>query len=235
LIRVLIVDDEQTARERLQRLLAAFPNIEIVGEAGDGPDALAAIRSLQPDAVFLDIEMPGCSGTEVASSLPEPAPRIVFCTAWEKYAPEAFDLRAVDYLLKPVSRERLAESVRRLTEPPPPRPALPWPRRFLARDGDRYVVIPAAETICFTSSGGLTRLCTRQREYVLDPSLNDLEVRLDPALYFRLSRNAIVRLDEIRELHPMPGGAGEALLRDGRTLEVTRRRLQNLLEKLGKL
>ena len=113
-MRVMVIDDEEPARDRLSRLLSSFDDLEVVGEAGDGHQALEGISKFQPDVVFLDIEMPGLGGMEVAASLPVPRPRIIFCTAYDEYALEAFDQYAVDYLLKPVRRARLASTIERL-------------------------------------------------------------------------------------------------------------------------
>jgi two-component system LytT family response regulator len=225
--RILIVDDEQPARDRLRRLLEAIPATEVCGEAADGPSALQQVKALRPDVVLLDIEMPGCSGTEVAASLPEPRPRVVFCTAFDRYAVEAFDLNAVDYLLKPVSRDRLEAALRKAAPPP-----LLHAQRLLARAGERYVVIPVPDIVAFLSEEGLTRLFTRDKDYWMDPTLNDLEARLDPAHFFRISRSALVRIDEVKEVAPMPGGSGEVALKNGRRLEVSRRRFRDLLDRL---
>ncbi len=208
--RVLIVDDERPARERLQRLLGGLEGVSVCGEAGDGVAAIEQIRELRPDVVLLDVEMPGCRGTEVAASLPEPRPYIIFCTAYDHYAVEAFELRAVDYLLKPVTRSRLEQALAKTREAAP---KLPAPQRFLARAGERYVVIPVADIVAFLSESGLTKLCTRDREYWMDPTLNDLEARLDAAHFFRISRAALVRLDEIKEVAPLPGGSGQVTLK----------------------
>ena len=118
MVRALLVDDEQPARERLRRLLAAFDDLEVVGEAEDGEQAIEQILELKPDLVFLDIQMPGCSGMEVAASMPSPRPKIVFCTAFEEYAVDAFELHAVDYLLKPINRARLARALQRVRDLP---------------------------------------------------------------------------------------------------------------------
>ena len=146
--RVLLIDDEEPARDRLRRLLAPFADLEVVGEAGDGEEAIERILELQPDLVFLDIQMPGCSGLEVAASLPSPRPRIVFCTAYDQYAVDAFELHAVDYLLKPVSRARLEKALEKAREPSGGGSEVSldkagqargaYPTRFLAKRGSRY-------------------------------------------------------------------------------------------------
>ena len=116
MIRALVVDDEPAARERLSQLLAPYDDVEVVGEAADGEQAVERIRELKPDLVLLDIQMPGCSGIEVAASLPAPRPKIVFCTAYDEYAVDAFELHAVDYLLKPVNRARLEKTLQRVRD-----------------------------------------------------------------------------------------------------------------------
>jgi DNA-binding LytR/AlgR family response regulator len=170
----------------------------------------------------------------VASSLPAGRPRVVFCTAYEQYGPEAFDLRAVDYLLKPVTRSRLEETCRRLLEAPANPGAWPRVERLLARAGDRYVAVPLREVACFLADGKLTRLCGG-RELLLEASLNELEARLGEQEFFRISRAALVRLDLVTEVRPLPGGTAAVALRDGRTLEVSRRRVPALLERLGRI
>ncbi|MBI4892510.1 MAG: response regulator [Acidobacteria bacterium] len=227
--RILLVDDEQPARARLRRLLESMDGVEICGEAADGPAALEQVRNLKPNVVLLDIEMPGCSGTEVAASLPEPRPRIIFCTAFDHYAVEAFELNAADYVLKPVSRARLEAALRKAA--PAPQTAA-HAQRLLARAGERYVVIPVAEITLFLSEQGLTHLYTNDRDYWMEPTLNDLETRLDPAQFFRISRSALIRMDEVKDVAPMPGGSGEVTLKAGRRLEVSRRRFRDLLERL---
>jgi two-component system LytT family response regulator len=243
MIRALVVDDEQPARERLGRLLSAFDDVEIVDEAEDGEGAMERIARLRPDVVFLDIQMPGCSGMEVVASLPAPRPRIVFCTAYDAYAVDAFELHAVDYLLKPVTLARLEKAVLRLREPgagPEIDESLAragrepgtQPSRFLAKRGNRYHVVQAAEVLCFMSEGSLTKLRTAADHYWMEPTLNDLESRLDPARFFRVSRSAIVNLDALREVVPLGSGLAEVALGDGSRLEVSRRRLKELMERL---
>jgi two-component system, LytTR family, response regulator len=239
-IRALIVDDEAPARERLKLLLGEAPDVEIVGEAGDGEQAAARIASLAPAVVFLDIQMPGCSGLEVAASLPATGPRVVFCTAFDRFAVDAFELNAVDYLLKPVTRARLAKALDRVRRGEVPADAVARAvqatkpvTRFLARKGASYRVVHARDVLCFVSEGGLTKLQTPDGHYWLPPTLNDLEGRLDPRQFFRISRAAIVNLDAVREVIPAPGGQGEAALRDGTRVEISRRRFRELTERLG--
>ena len=199
MMRALIVDDEAPARARLRLLLDEMDGVEVAGEAEDGESALAQIEALKPDVVFLDIQMPGCSGLEVAASLRSPRPPIVFCTAFDQYAVDAFEVSAVDYLLKPVNRARLAkavEKVRRGTVSDEPLDRLARratsPMRFLARAGAAYRVVNGRDVVCFVSENGLTRVHAAGQAYELPPTLNELEARLDPRQFFRISRAAIV-------------------------------------------
>jgi len=238
-MRALLVDDEPAARERLRRILSGFDDLEIVGEAEDGEEAIERIAELNPDLVFLDIQMPGCSGMEVAASLKSPRPQIVFCTAFDEYAVDAFELHAVDYLLKPVSRARLAKAIERArggTDDKIDRVAETsgsWPARFLARRRTSYCVVPTSDVLFFASDGGQTRLQTAEQHYWMQPTLSELEQRLDPQRFFRISRAAIVRMDAVREVLPQAGGHGEVLLANDIRLEISRRRFKELLERLG--
>jgi two-component system LytT family response regulator len=239
-IRALVVDDEAPARDRLRLLLSEQAGVEVVGEAEDGQRAAEQIAVLAPTVVFLDIQMPGCNGLEVAASLPAAGPQVIFCTAYDRYAVDAFELHAVDYLLKPVTRARLDKAVERIRRgglaPDGAGRALRATRpatRFLARKAGSYHVIHARDVLCFQSDAGLTKLLTAQGHYWLPPTLNDLESRLDPRQFFRVSRAAIVNLDAIRELVPAAGGQGEVALRDGTRVEISRRRFRDLTERLS--
>jgi len=241
-MRVMLVDDEHLARERLARLLSSHADIEIVGEAQDGEQAAERILELQPELVFLDIQMPGCSGMELAASLPAPRPRIIFCTAFDEYAVEAFELHAVDYLLKPVTRARLAQAIERVRAPSPRADDTNieaassaggnYPTRFLAKRASRFCVIPQEQVLYFSAEGGVTRLQTGKRHYWMQPTLAELEQRLDPARHFRVSRSTIVHLDAICEVVPQDGGQGEIRLSDDSRLEVSRRRFKELISRL---
>ena len=241
-MRVLIVDDEQLARERLRLLLGAFDDLEVVGEAEDGEQAIERIGECKPDLVLLDIQMPGCSGIEVASSLPSPRPKIIFCTAFEQYAVSAFQLCAVDYLLKPVTHARLDRAIdtaRKLTAAEVDtnvdkviRSPQMAPARFLGRRGSTFRVIRQRDVVYWGSDGGLTKLYTIGESYIMEPTLNEFERRLDPSVFCRISRTVIVNLDYVSEVNMLVGGYGEVLLKSGPRLEVSRRRLRALMAKL---
>jgi two-component system LytT family response regulator len=241
-MRVLIADDEAPARARLRQMLAAHADAEIVAEAETGVQAMELIAEHKPDLILLDIQMPGCSGIDVAACLPAPRPHVVFCTAFDQHAVDAFELHAVDYLLKPISRARLAQSldrVRALSTPAPDAPldrisrARPsGPARFLVRNAAHYLVVGEAKVFYFASEDGLTKLVTETAQYWMDPTLNDLEQRLDPARFFRISRAALINLNAASEVFPLPGGSAEIQLKNGHRLEVSRRRFRELLEAL---
>jgi len=240
MMRALLVDDEEPARNRLRRLLAEVADVEIVGEAGDGERAMEEIARLTPDVVFLDIQMPGCTGMEVAASLANPRPHIIFCTAFDQFAVDAFELSAVDYLLKPVNRARLAQALDRVRQGSRSDDAIEKatlaaapPARFLARRGTAYRVVPGRDVLCFASEDGITKLYAVDQHYWMSPTLNDLEARLDARQFFRISRAAIVNLDAVREVAPTAGGHGEVTLKDGSKHEVSRRRFKELTERLG--
>ena len=245
MIRTLVIDDEQPARERLTQLLSAHPDVEIVGEADDGVHAAEQIAALQPDLVLLDIQMPGASGLDVAASLGKPRPAVIFCTAFDQYAVDAFELSALDYLLKPVNRARLAAALDRVrasaqvSAPPRDRAienltqaAGMAPTRFLARRGNRFRVVPANDVVAFTFVDGITHLLTATEQLSMQPTLASLARRLDGEHFFQVSRNAIIRLDAVKEAKPFTDGTGEILLANGQTMIVARRRWRALLDRL---
>ena len=243
-IRVLIVDDEAPTRVRLRQMLASHADIEVAGEAGTGAEGMAMAADLHPDVILLDIQMPGCSGIDVAACLPQPRPHVIFCTAYDQYAVEAFELHAVDYLLKPIGRARLAQALDRVRSLPAAagreaaldqalRRPRPGPARFLVRNGAHYRVVGESHVLYFGSEGSLTRLVADQGQFWMDPTLNDLEQRLDGARFFRISRAALVNLNAVTEVVPVGGSSGEVVLKNGQRLEVSRRRFRELLQALG--
>ncbi|HYL78268.1 MAG TPA: LytTR family DNA-binding domain-containing protein [Bryobacteraceae bacterium] len=242
MIRVLIVDDEAPARARIRQMLSSHSDLEIVGEAETGVQAMELGSQLKPDLILLDIQMPGCSGIDVVSCLHEPRPHVIFCTAHDQHAVDAFELHAVDYLLKPINRARLAKALDRVRSLAGAAGDLALDRvvrsqrsrqaRFLVRNASHYVVITETRVLYFASDGGLTKLVSDSAQYWMDPTLNELEERLDPARFFRISRAALINLNAVGEVFPMPGGSGEVLLKNGERLEVSRRRFRDLLQSL---
>lgn len=247
-LRALVVDDEAPARARLRQILSERADVEVVGEAEDGVQAIERIHELAPDVVFLDIQMPGCSGLEVVASLGPARPAVIFCTAFDQHAVDAFELRAIDYLLKPVTRARLDAALARIATPAVrsaagasagsdddasemPVPAGP-PTRFLARRGARYLVVPTADVVAFSFDDGQTRLHTAAEQLLMQPTLAQLLRRLDPARFFQVSRSVVVHLDAVREAKPHTDGTGVVVLSNGTAVEVSRRRWRPLLDQL---
>ncbi len=240
--RVLIADDEAPARARLRQILAAHSDLEIAGEAETGPQTMELAAQLKPDLILLDIQMPGCSGIDVVASLPHPRPHVIFCTAFDQHAVDAFELHAVDYLLKPISRVRLAKALERVRAlesghqetvlDRAARSLRPGAARFLVRNASHYLVVGESKVLYFVSEDGLTKLVGDGVQYWMDPTLNELELRLDPGRFFRVSRAALINLNSVAEVFPMPGGSGEVLLKNGQRLEVSRRRFRDLLQAL---
>jgi len=231
--RAIIVDDEAGARARLRRLLAEHKDrIEIVGEAGDGIAAVSAIESLDPDLVFLDIEMPGLTGFQLLDSLPrEGWPLVVFTTAYDQYAVRAFEVHALDYLLKPVTKDRLAECLNRL-EPLSSelsRNRLDRARReqrplerLLARSGTKHVIVQVHDVFAFQSDDKLVFARTPAGRFTLGITLKELEERLNPEYFCRVHRQAIIQLKHARELYALAGGHYLLRLSDGSEVEVGR-------------
>jgi two-component system LytT family response regulator len=230
-MRILIVDDEAPARARLRQMVASQEGFEIAGEASTGVEAIRLVSELKPDVLLLDIQMPACSGIDVAASLPNPRPQIIFCTAHDQHAVDAFELHAIDYLLKPISRIRLAEALQRVRSLPAP-PRHITPTRFLVKSNSHYLVVGESRVLYFSSEDGLTKLIAEGGQYWMDPTLNELELRLDRSRFFRISRAALINLNAVEQVVPLPGGSGEVLLKNGSRLEVSRRRFNALLQLL---
>jgi two-component system LytT family response regulator len=239
----IIVDDEPQALQKLYRLLGEHEDqIQIVGEAGDGPAAVEAIERCSPDIVFLDIEMPGLSGFGVLDSIPQDQwPSIVFTTAFEHYAIRAFEVRAVDYLLKPINRDRLAECVARLDGTPPQaqRAQLDEARRqrklerILVRRASKLVVISVDDVAVFESENKLVFVRTAEGRFVLNMSMREIEERVDPELFCRVHKQAIVRLSLVREIHALAGGQYMAKLCDGYEVQVGRNYAHEFRSRFG--
>ena len=216
MIRALIVDDEPLARARLRRLLAAEPDIEVVGECIDGTTALATLASTSVDLVMLDIEMPEAGGFDVTEVLDIHHPAIIFVTAHEQYARRAFDADAVDYLLKPVDAERIAESLARVRRRIGARPGPA--HRIPARVGKRIRFLDAGDIDWIEAQGNYAAFHAAGRVELIRETMSSLEQRLDPTRFVRIQRGIIVRLDRIHELTPHPTGEYTVRMCDGAQL-----------------
>jgi two-component system LytT family response regulator len=249
-IRALIVDDEALAREKLRTLLAREPDVEIVGECRDGAEAVAAIPRQAPDLVFLDVQMPEVDGFAVLEALdPAQVPALVFVTAYDKYALRAFEVHALDYLLKPFDRARFQKTLARARAElarasgaalGPRLEALlaglratrPYAERLVVREGGRVFFLRVAELDWIESAGNYARLHAGGDEHLIRETMKALEARLDPDRFVRIHRTAIVNLDRIATLKPGFHGEYVVALRGGRELTSSRgygERLHQLL------
>jgi two-component system, LytTR family, response regulator len=242
--RALIVDDEREARRRLARLLHAFSDrIEVIGEAVDGPSAVDQIQKLEPDVAFLDVEMPGLDGFGVLDSLTEEDwPIVIFTTAYAHYAIRAFEVHALDYLLKPVSQKRLGECLDRLDETGAAshRKQLESIRkdnrkleRLLARSGQKTVVINVRDVVAFESEDRLVFARTGAGRFVLNITMKELEQRLDPEVFCRVHKQAIVQLSYAQELHAIAGGYYALRLSDGSEVQIGRNYARDFRGRFG--
>src|SRR5262245_46949150 len=242
--RALIVDDEREARRRLARLLSEHGDaIEVAGEANDGPSAIGQIHNLEPDVVFLDIEMPGLDGFGVLDSLPqEEWPIVIFVTAYGHYAIRAFEVHALDYLLKPVTQKRLAECLSRLESirSSAHRMNLDQARRenrqlerLMARAGSKLIVVNVKDVIAFESEDKLVFARTPKGRFVLNITMKELEERLDTNTFCRVHKQAIVQLSHAREVHSLAGGHYLLKLADGSEVQIGRNYSREFRAKFG--
>ena len=251
-IRVLIADDEPLARRGLEQVLATHPECKVVGETRNGRETLRSLRALQPDVVFLDIQMPGLSGFDVLEAMKQDRPPvIVFVTAYDEFAVRAFEAQALDYLLKPVSQERFDVALQRVKEKLRADHAVQLTQQLahiLGAPGDPAVATRpsgrAPTIVVPTASGDLVLDPTEidwiqaedyyaavhalGRRHLIRESLRSLEKRLDPAQFVRVHRSAIVRVDRVRELRQDDAGGCTLLLRDGTEVPVSRRRRERV-------
>lgn len=223
-MKTMIIDDEPPARRELRRLLAEFPWIEIMGEAANAGEAVGMIEALSPELLFLDIQMPGGSGFDLLARL-ERLPQVIFTTAHDEYAVRAFEVNALDYLLKPIDPQRLAGALARVKNTVAARPTQPSAvlEQLFVRDGPRCWFVPLREVRLLTSEGNYVRLSWGKMQPLLGRALATLEQRLDPGRFFRANRRQIVNLDFIENIELGVNGRLHAQLREGPEVEISRR------------
>jgi two-component system LytT family response regulator len=242
-MRVIIVDDEHLARAVLREYLADQPEVEIVAECANGFEAVKAIGELQPDLVFLDIQMPKLDGFEVVE-LAGARTRYVFVTAYDQFALKAFEVRAIDYLLKPFSRERLAQalaSARSRTTAPEQIAAVAQDaarrhgplERILIRDGARVHVVPASTIDWIEAQDDYVQISAGGRTHLKNGRMAELEQGLDPALFLRVHRSYIVKVGAIERIEAATRDSWCAVLKDGKRVPVSRSGYQKVRELLG--
>jgi two-component system, LytTR family, response regulator len=260
-LRVLVVDDELLGRERVAGLLREHDDVEIVGMVDDGDAAVAAIREQRPDIVFLDYQMPGRNGIDVVRAVgAENMPATVFVTAHDEHALKAFDVAALDYLVKPFDDDRFELALRRArravelgqldrlrgqllavlqgespaANPEPPTPAAPtYLERVAVESKGKVRVVPVAQIDYILAAGVYAELYVGDRRYIVRESLNTLEQRLDPRIFMRIHRSAIVRLELVELFLRAEGGDYEVQLKNGTRLRVSRARREALEQRLG--
>ena len=247
-MNVLLVDDSRLARTELRHLLLAFPDVAVVGEARHADEARAQIAALRPDLVLLDVQMPGQTGFELLASL-ETAPHVIFTTAYDEYALQAFAVNALDYLLKPVQEARLAVALAkaraRLRTPvavpaladapdlPPPQAPLTAQDQVFVKDGERCWFVKLADIKLFEISGSYTRIHFEGQRPLIPRTLQQLEARLDPKVFFRINRQQIINLKWIAGIEPWFSNTLRLTLRDGPEVEVSRQQSARFRELLS--
>lgn len=243
-MKALLVDDERLARNELRRLLAVFPEISIAGEATNAAQARDQLAALKPDLIFLDVQMPGETGMQFLESLEPPVPHVIFTTAYDEFAVKAFELNALDYLLKPVDPARLATAIVRLHEKvssgaigeaakPVARDRLAAEDKVFVREGDRCWFVEVKTIRLLESEGNYTRVHFADAQPQLFRSLNAMEERLDPKYFFRANRRQIINLAWIDKIEPWFSGGLLVHLKGGAKVELSRRQAQDFREKMS--
>jgi two-component system LytT family response regulator len=251
-IRAIIVDDEPLARERLATLLASEPDMEIVAQCRDGEEAVAAIQEHSPELVFLDVQMPQMSGFDVIETVgTEKMPLVIFVTAYDQHALRAFQVRALDYLLKPFDRDRFSEALTRARKQIEREETGDLGRRLLAlvkdlrrdqprsdrlvvKSGGRLFFLRMDEIDWIEAAGNYVRLHVGNTSHLLRETMNAIEGRLDPEKFFRIHRSRIVNMERIQEMQPWLNGEYAVVLRTGTRLTLSRGYREKLQERLGK-
>jgi two-component system, LytTR family, response regulator len=239
-IRTLIVDDEPLARDRVKRFLRDEEDVEVIGECGNGDDAVELIKSENPDLVFLDIQMPEKNGFEVIKSLSgKRLPTVVFVTAYDKYALQAFDVHALDYLLKPYNRERIKRAVSRAREHiehkrlgnlderlntliADLKSEKKYLERLVVKSIGRVFFLKTDEIDWIEAAGNYVKLHVGRESHMIRETMNGIEAKLDPDKFLRIHRSTVVNIDRIKELHPMFSGDYAVILRNGTELALSR-------------
>ena len=238
-MKALLIDDERLARSELRRLLEPFPDIEIAGEAANAKQARELMASLKPQLLFLDVQMPGETGMELLESLDPPAPQVIFTTAYDEFAVKAFEMNAIDYLLKPVDPARLAAAIERLPSQKAARAkAQPAGRlvgsdKVFVREGERCWFVEVSQVRLLESEGNYTRVHFGDAQPQLFRSLNAMEERLDPKFFFRANRRQIINISWIAKIEPWFSGGLLVELKGGAKVELSRRQAQDFRERMS--
>lgn len=241
-LKTLIVDDEPIARQVLREELEQLDEIALIGEAADGFSALDAIRDASPDLVFLDLQMPDLGGFDVIRKLPPGirVPMIVIVTAWDRYAVQAFEAGAIDYLLKPIGQDRLIQAVDRAVKlhrhPEKPAPAGEPPaavRRIVAKSGEEYLLLSADEVFAFEADGDLVWIVTAKKRYLATQSLKAIQDRLGHTNFRRIHRNALVNIDHVRKMSSLTSRRWLLTLANNQEFIVSKRQAHTVRQLLS--
>jgi two-component system LytT family response regulator len=239
-MKALLVDDERLARNELRRLLAAHPDIEVVGEAVDVEDAVQKVAALKPGLLFLDVQMPGADGFNLLERLEPPLPAVIFTTAYDEFAVKAFEFNALDYLLKPVDPNRLVAALERLRVREvsadgsvAPSARLSLEDKVFVREGDRCWFVPVKNIRLLESEGNYTRLHFDEHKPQLFRSLTAMEDRLDARHFFRANRKQVINLTWVEGIEPWFSGGLLVKLKGGLKVELSRRQAQDFRERMS--
>ena len=235
MIKCIIVDDEELARELLTEFLADHKDVEVVAQCAKGKEAILQINKLEPDLVFLDVQMPGMDGFGVLEQI-EVDPFIIFCTAYDKYALKAFDQNAIDYLLKPLDKERFDKSVEKaierirkedinfehLLEERGLKENSNYPSRLFVQKSEKLVNLPVQNIVHLEASKDYTIISSKDAQYVSSNGISKLEARLDPDIFIRSHRSTIINLEHLKEIERQPNGGLSAVMDNGKSFPVSR-------------
>ena len=232
-MKAIIVDDERLARKELQNLLVQFPEIKIIAECSNADEAITEIEKLKPDLVFLDIHMPGKDGFEVLEEL-DHMPQVIFITAYDEYAIKAFEVNALDYLLKPIHPERLDEAIKKIDTSPSKtiehKDKLTENELVFVKDGDKCWFVKLADIPLFESEGNYVRVYFDGNKPLILKSLNNLANKLDERSFFRANRKFIINLNWIESIENWFSGGLKVILKNGEEVEISRRQASKLKE-----
>jgi two-component system, LytTR family, response regulator len=235
--KVAVIDDEAAGRTLIKQYLTEYPNLIVVGEANNGVDAIKIINEFKPDLIFLDIQMPGLTGFEILQHLDE-IPQIIFSTAYDKYALQAFEVHAVDYLLKPYTRERFKHAIQRIRNEGQPNPIQPlaesllinsthFPERILVQIGQKLINIAVTDIVWIEADGDYARLITLNGKYLSNYGISILETKLNPNSFIRVHRSSLINLKYIKEVQKYPSNY-DVIMQNNDVVRVSRGYMDNL-------
>ncbi|GAB3573171.1 LytTR family DNA-binding domain-containing protein [Spirosoma luteolum] len=239
--KVLLIDDEAAGRTLIRQYLTAYPTLVIIGEANNGVDAVRLINEFRPDLIFLDVQMPGLTGFDVLKHIDE-IPQVIFSTAYDQYALQAFEVHAIDYLLKPYTRERFAQAVQRVlgTDPSNLQRIQPlaesllgtvatYPEKLLVQTGNRLITVSVAEVLRIEADGDYARLVTTRGSHLSNYGIGALESKLNPQQFIRVHRSDMINIHFVREIQKYPASY-DVIMQNGDVVRVSRSYMDRIKE-----